>query len=150
MQRCLSGSVHVAGELVGEIGQGLVVLVGIHRDDNEKDLETMVKKMCSANLFSREEDEGRWSESVLTMGFKVLLVSQFTLYATFKGKKPIFSKSMSPEPARELFDKFVELTKEALGADKVETGRFGTLMEVGIKNHGPVTIVIDSKKQELD
>ena len=69
---------------MGEIGRGLVVLVGIHRDDTEKDVAAMVKKMLSVNLFSKEADDGRWTESVETMGLPVLLVSQFTLYATFK------------------------------------------------------------------
>ena len=84
IQRVLSGSVRVEGEVVGEIGRGLVVLVGIHRDDTEKDVAAMVKKMLSVNLFSKEADDGRWTESVETMGLPVLLVSQFTLYATFK------------------------------------------------------------------
>lgn len=142
IQRVLSGSVRVKGELVGEIGRGLVVLVGIHRDDSEKDVVSMVKKMLSINLFSSEgEEDARWTESVSSSGgLQVLLVSQFTLLATFKGKKPVFSKSCSPEPAKVLFDRFVELTEEAIGKDRVQTGRFGQMMEVSIVNHGPVTI----------
>merc|ERR1712137_814220 len=148
IQRVLKASVHVEGDLVGECGRGLMVLVGIHRDDTEKDVAAMVKKMVSVNLFPKDDEtDGRWEESVSTREeLQVLLVSQFTLLATFKGKKPIFSKSMAPDQARELFDKFVELTREALGDKRVQTGRFGALLEVSLVNHGPVTMILDSKK----
>merc|ERR1711916_120396 len=108
--------------------------------------------MCSINLFGApgQEEDSRWALNVVDAGFELLLVSQFTLCATWKGRKPIFNRSMAPEQARVLFDRFVELAREAVGEKRVSTGRFGTLMEVGLVNHGPVTIILDSQKKAAD
>src|SRR5688572_8395684 len=142
LQRVLRGGVKVNGEQVAQIGRGLVVLVGIHKHDTKQDMEYLAKKMLNLQLWSNEEgDGGRWQESVVSKGYELVLVSQFTLFATVnKGKKPNFNRAMGPEQAQELFNYFVAFTRDAYNAEKVQTGRFGEMMEVEVIGHGPVTI----------
>lgn len=144
VQRVSKASVSVAGEQIASIGRGLMVLVGIGKDDDKAVIPDMVKKLLSMKLFAKDEDDSRWTETVSSLGLEVLLVSQFTLHATFKGAKPIFLKSMPPDPAREFFDDFVASTRNAYDPGKVQTGKFGNLMEVSLVNFGPVTILLDS------
>jgi D-tyrosyl-tRNA(Tyr) deacylase len=152
IQRVLRGRVTVGERTVGEIGRGLVVLLGVHREDTREDVRAAVVKMCRLRLFGKEgEAEGeRWSASVTDQpGLSVLLVSQFTLNASFKGRKPVFSASMAPQLARELFDYGVTVARQELGSDaRVQTGAFGERMQVELVNDGPVTIVLDSKDKK--
>jgi D-tyrosyl-tRNA(Tyr) deacylase len=151
IQRVLRGRVTVGERTVGEIGRGLVVLLGVHRDDTRDEVRAAVVKMCRMRLFGKEgEEEERWSASVTDQpGLSVLLVSQFTLNAVFKGRKPVFSASMAPQLARELFDFGVTVARQELGGDaRVQTGAFGERMQVELVNDGPVTIVLDSRDKK--
>lgn len=150
IQRCLRAKVTVDSKVVGEIGRGLLVLCGIHKDDTQEDLASAVSKMCKMRLFEDDgaDSNGRWQKSVGDLSLQVLLVSQFTLNATFKGRKPNFNGSMKPELASGLFQFAVDCAKNELGGEKfVQTGSFGQRMEVELVNDGPVTIVLDSKNK---
>ena len=142
IQRVREASVAVAGERVGAIGPGLVVLVGIGREDTVRDIDWMVGKIVNLRIF--EIEEGRLDKSLLDTGGSLLLVSQFTLYGDCrKGRRPSFSDAMRPEEAREAFDLFVEKTRKIVG--HVETGVFQASMDLSLVNVGPVTIILDSR-----
>ena len=138
IQRVLEGSVKISGEFVGKIGKGLVVLFGLTHDDKYDDLEFAANKLLSLRLF--DDDKGvRWKFSVKDLGLEILIVSQFTLYAFLKGNKPDFHKAMEPEKANQMYNTFLEiLNKKHPG--KIQSGKFGELMEVSLINDGPVTI----------
>ena len=142
LQRVTRASVSVGGEVVGEIGQGLVVFVGIATGDAEKDTQYLVQKITNLRVFS--DEEGRFDLSALDIKGELLVVSQFTLLAdTRKGRRPSFTEAAPPARAGEMFERFVE---QARGTGlRVETGRFQQYMQVEIHNDGPVTILLDSK-----
>ena len=143
LQRVTGASVSVAGEVVGKIGQGLVVFVGVADGDTEKDAQYLAQKTASLRIFS--DDADRFNLSVLDIKGELLVVSQFTLLAdTRKGRRPSFIEAAPPAQAEQLFVYFVEQTR-ATGL-KIETGRFQQYMQVEIHNDGPVTILLDSKK----
>ena len=134
-------SVSVDGEVIGSIGSGLVVLVGICRDDSEEDAEYLVGK--TVNLRILPDEEGKFNRSALDIGAELLIISQFTLYAdTRKGRRPSFTDAAPPEHAQPLFQTTLEKFKQS--GLKVETGQFQAHMMVSIHNDGPVTIMIDS------
>ncbi len=142
LQRVTGASVSIDGEVVGRIGQGLVVLVGVAEGDTEKDVEYLVQKIAGLRIFA--DEEGKFNLSALDIRGELLLVSQFTLLAdTKKGRRPSFTGAAPPERAEELFELFVKQS-EATGL-KVETGRFQQYMQVEIHNDGPVTIMLDSR-----
>jgi len=142
VQRVREASVVVAGEKVGAIGPGLMVLIGIGKEDTVRDLDWMADKIVNLRIF--EVEEGRLDKSLLDTGGSLLLVSQFTLYGDCrKGRRPSFSEAMSPEEARRLFDLFVEKARGLVY--RVETGVFQASMEVSLVNSGPVTILLDSR-----
>ena len=142
IQRVREASVAVAGERKGAIGPGLVVLVGIGREDTVRDIDWMVDKIINLRIF--EIEEGRLDKSLLDTGGSLLLVSQFTLYGDCrKGRRPSFSDAMRPEEARRAFDLFVEKARKIVG--HVETGVFQASMDLGLVNVGPVTIILDSR-----
>ena len=141
VQRVADASVSVDGEVIGSIGSGLVVLVGICRDDGEEDAEYLIGK--TVNLRILPDEEGKFNRSALDIGAELLIISQFTLYAdTRKGRRPSFTDAAPPEHAQPLF----QTTLEKFGQSglKVETGQFQAHMMVSIHNDGPVTIMIDS------
>ena len=143
VQRVTKGSVTIEGQLVSAINHGFVVLLGVGIGDSEADAKYLADKI--ANLRIIADDEERFNLSLLDTGGEVLVVSQFTLYAsTRKGRRPGFTDAALPEEAEVLIDKFTQLLKEA-GVTKVETGRFQQHMLVEIHNDGPVTIIIDSQ-----
>lgn len=145
LQRVSEGSVTVDGRVVGAIGPGLVVLVGISRDDTEEDARYLVGKTVNLRIFS--DEAGRFNHSALETGAELLLVSQFTLYSdTRKGRRPGFSQAAPPEQAEALFERAVAMFRES--GLKVEVGRFQTHMLVSIQNDGPVTIMLDSVGRE--
>lgn len=149
IQRVLKASVTVSDEIVGSIQHGLCVLVGISRDDTEKDMEYIARKILSIRLFENAEDtasSGKWNKSVVDRDFEVLCVSQFTLQSTLKGNKPDFHLAMSSEQSKEFYLKFLDLLKKSYKPEKIQDGRFGAYMKVDIQNDGPVTILLDSKK----
>jgi D-tyrosyl-tRNA(Tyr) deacylase len=135
--------VRVGGETVGEIGPGLVVLLGVARDDGERDALYLVEKVLNLRVF---EDAGaRMNLSLAEAGGALLAVSQFTLYGDArKGRRPSWFDAAPPEQARPLYEFFVAQAR-ARGA-RVETGSFQAMMEVELVNEGPVTILLDSRK----
>jgi D-tyrosyl-tRNA(Tyr) deacylase len=141
IQRVSHASVEVAGERVGAIERGLVALIAIGRDDTPEDATYLVNKTVGLRIFP--DAEGRFDRSALDIGAELLVVSQFTLYAdTRKGRRPSFTGSAPPEIASARFAEVVGLF-EATGL-RVETGRFGEMMDVSLVNDGPVTIWLDS------
>lgn len=143
VQRVLSSSVSIEGKTVGEIGKGLNVLLGISRDDNEEDIKYLKEKILNLRIF--EDENGKMNKSLLDMNGELLIVSQFTLYGDCrKGRRPSFIEALSGEEAKKLYDNFVEECTDVLG--KVSTGVFGADMCVSIKNDGPVTLLLDSKR----
>ena len=141
VQRVTQASVEIGGETVGAIDDGLVVLVGIHEDDDEEDAAYIVNKTVNLRIFG--DDAGRFDRSALDTGAELLVISQFTLYGdTRRGRRPSFSHAMPPEPATALFDRTLRLFEQT--GLNVETGQFQAHMIVSIKNDGPVTIMIDS------
>ncbi|MCI0815505.1 MAG: D-tyrosyl-tRNA(Tyr) deacylase [Chloroflexi bacterium] len=144
LQRVRSASVTVDGRIVGSIGRGLVVLLAIGRDDEPGDAIYVVEKTANMRIFP--DDEGHMDRSALDVGAELLVVSQFTLYAdTRKGRRPSFTAAAPPESAAARFDDAVARFR-ATGL-RVETGRFGEMMDVALVNEGPVTIWVDSAER---
>ncbi len=144
LQRVTQASVSVAGEVVGRINRGLVILLGVAAGDTEKDARYLAQKSVNLRIFP--DGEGRFNRSALEIKGELLVVSQFTLLAdTRKGRRPSFVEAAPPAQAKELFDYFVQQVR-ATGL-KVETGRFQEHMLVEIHNDGPVTILLDSKEK---
>ena len=140
VQRVASAQVSVAGEVRGEIGHGLCVLLGVARGDTASDAERLAGKVARLRIF--ENDEGRFDRSLLDTGGAALVVSQFTLIAdTAKGNRPSFTEAAQPEEAEPLYEAFAAALRE-LGV-AVQTGVFGARMAVELINDGPVTIVLD-------
>ncbi len=132
----------VDDERVGQIGRGLLLLVGIGQEDDEATLERMAKKVVDIRIFA--DEQGRTNRSLLEAGGRLLAVSQFTLYAdTRRGRRPGFTYAADPEKASALFDRFCEQLEQLVGGP-VERGVFGAMMQVHLVNDGPVTIMLDS------
>jgi D-aminoacyl-tRNA deacylase len=143
VQRVSRAKVTVAGEIAGEIGLGLLVLLGVGREDSEANADYLAEKIAGLRIF--EDDGGKMNRSVLDVGGAVLVVSQFTLYGDArKGKRPSFDDAAPPQRARELYEYFVE--KICRAGLRCETGRFQEMMAVELVNEGPVTILLDSAK----
>ncbi|RDU35085.1 D-tyrosyl-tRNA(Tyr) deacylase [Neobacillus piezotolerans] len=141
VQRSREASVTVGGETVGEIAKGLVVLLGVTHDDTEKDAAFLADKI--ANLRIYEDESGKMNLSLLDVGGDILSVSQFTLYGDCrKGRRPNYMAAAKPDYANTLYEVFNSLLREK--GIKVETGRFGAMMDVSLINDGPVTLIIDS------
>jgi D-aminoacyl-tRNA deacylase len=143
IQRVNSSSVAVHGRVVGEIGHGLMALVGFGAGDDESKLAPMAEKIANMRLFP--DDRSHFNLSLQETKGGILAVPQFTLYAdTTKGRRPDFTKALGPEKAAELFDKFVSVLRSIPGLDRIETGEFGAHMQVSLVNDGPVTITLES------
>lgn len=143
VQRVKSSNVIVDGKIVGEINKGFNVLLGISRDDTIDDVKYLKDKVINLRVF--EDENGKLNRSLKDVKGELLIVSQFTLYGDCrKGRRPSFIEALGGEEAEKLYLEFVKLCKEEI--EKVETGVFGANMEVNIKNDGPVTLLIDSKK----
>ncbi len=146
VQRVTEASVSVDDEVLGQIGPGLVVLVGIARADGDRHIEYIVSKTVNLRIF--EDDEGRFNLSALDVGADLLVISQFTLYAdTRRGRRPGFTEAAPPETASDLFETTVARFEES--GLRVETGRFQAHMHVEIHNDGPVTIILDTADRGL-
>ncbi len=144
LQRVTRASVSVGGEVVGRIGQGLVVFVGVASGDTEKDAQYLAQKIVELRIFP--DEEVRFNLSALDIKGELLVVSQFTLLAdTRKGRRPSFIEAAPPAQAEEIFERFVEQAR-ATGL-RVDTGRFQQYMQVEIHNDGPVTILLDSREK---
>ena len=143
VQRVSRAQVTVEGEVTGHVGLGLLVLLGVAREDQEADATYLAEKICGLRIF--EDDEGKMNRSVSDVGGGVLVVSQFTLYGDVRrGKRPSFDAAAPPEIARRLYEFFVERVRAA--GLTCATGRFQEMMKVELINEGPVTILLDSKK----
>jgi D-tyrosyl-tRNA(Tyr) deacylase len=140
VQRVSAARVVVAGEVVGEIGAGLCILLGVGREDGEAEAKRLAGRVARLRIF--ENEDGRFDRSLLDVGGEALVVSQFTLIAdTSKGNRPSFTAAAPPEQAEPLYEVFCAALRE-LGVG-VATGRFGARMAVELVNDGPVTIVLD-------
>jgi len=143
LQRVKSARVDVAGETVGSIGTGILVLLGVTRADQPEDAEYLADKVSQLRIFS--DEAGRMNRSLLEVRGALLVVSQFTLYGDCrKGRRPSFDHAAPPEQARTLYEYFVERLKFRNIA--VETGVFQAEMEIHLINNGPVTFILDSKR----
>ncbi|MEB3210408.1 MAG: D-aminoacyl-tRNA deacylase [Leptolyngbyaceae bacterium] len=143
LQRVRSSHVTVNGHVIGKIGRGLNVLVGIAADDTQAELEWMVRKCLDLRLFPADET-GRFDQSVQEIQGELLVISQFTLYGDCrKGRRPSFDAASPPAQAELMYDAFVELLQQS--GLKIETGKFGAMMQVAIENDGPVTILLEKE-----
>lgn len=143
LQRVTRASVTIEDENVGEIGPGLVVLLGVTHDDVERDVDYLVGRIISLRIF--EDEAGHMNLSLADTGGALLIVSQFTLFGdSRRGRRPSFIDAAPPEIARSLYDKFVEVARKSVS--HVATGKFGSMMKVELVNDGPVTILLDSRK----
>jgi D-aminoacyl-tRNA deacylase len=143
LQRVTRACVRVGGETVGETGSGLVVLLGIARDDTEADARYLVEKTVALRVF--DDEEGRMNRSVVEAEGALLVVSQFTLYGDVRrGRRPSWIDAAPPEVAGPLYEFFVAEARRSV--ERVETGSFRSMMEVELVNDGPVTILLDSRK----
>jgi D-tyrosyl-tRNA(Tyr) deacylase len=141
LQRVSQARVEVGGETVGQIGRGLLVLVAVHRDDSDKDIERLAERLLGYRVFT--DDAGRMNLSVRDIEGGLLLVPQFTLTAdTKKGTRASFTKGAPPDKASDFFDRLVATCRSSL--ETVETGRFGANMQVSLTNDGPVTFWLDT------
>jgi D-tyrosyl-tRNA(Tyr) deacylase len=145
LQRVSQASVTVSGEVAGAIGPGLVVLVGVARDDGERDADYLADKVINLRVFA--DDEGRMNRSLLEAGGELLVISQFTLYGDCrKGRRPDFTAAAPPDEARRVYDYFVRTLRERCNI-RITTGVFQAEMDVSLTNHGPVTVICDSIKR---
>ena len=144
VQRVSSASVTVAGQVIGAIDHGLVVLLGAGSGDGANDLTYLVDKIVNLRIFS--DDAGKMNRSVLDVTGGVLVISQFTLYGDARqGRRPAFTGALEPVAARALYDQALTAIRNA-GVTRVEAGEFGADMKVALVNDGPVTILLDSRK----
>lgn len=144
VQRTIRSSVTSEGTETGRIGAGLTVLLGVGRDDDEKDVVYTADKILNLRIF--EDEEGKMNQSLLQKGGEMLVVSQFTLYGDVRhGRRPSFTAAAPPDLANRLYEEFVQYVEKQ--GVRVATGVFQTEMVVSLDNHGPVTILLDSKKE---
>ena len=143
LTRVRSASVEIEGEINGKIGRGFLVLLGVHENDTEKEAEKIADKICGLRIF--EDENGKMNVNPIDAGAaSILLISQFTLFADCKSRRPGFSKAARPEKAIPLYEKVIALCREKGFA--VETGRFGADMLVTSENDGPLTILLDTNE----
>ncbi len=134
--------VEIEGKINGKIGKGFLVLLGVHQDDTEGDARKMADKICGLRIF--EDENGKMNLNPATAGAEMLIISQFTLYADCKSRRPGFSKAARPDTAIPLYEQVVSLCREQ--GFKVDTGIFAAEMFVRSENDGPVTIILDTKE----
>lgn len=141
VQRVRSARVLVNDEVVGSIGNGLLLLVGIHKDDTEEDVNWLCEKVRKLRIF--DDDNGKMNESVEDVDGEILVVSQFTLYGDArKGNRPSYIEAAGQELAEDLYNRMIEYLQEHTELN-IESGRFGAYMDVSLVNDGPVTILLD-------
>jgi D-aminoacyl-tRNA deacylase len=148
IQRVNHAAVQVDGAITGQIGRGLLVLVGITQSDTDEDAQYLADKTVNMRIFPPEGGDKGFERSALEVGGEVLLVSQFTLYATTrKGRRPGFADAAPAELSEPIFNRVVEAFRKT--GLKVETGMFGAMMQVALENSGPATIVLDTADRKL-
>ena len=142
IQRVKKSSVSVAGEVISEIGKGMLVLLGVSREDTAGDADYLVDKIVNLRIF--EDDNGKLNRSLIDSGGEMLVVSQFTLLGDCrKGRRPSFIAAADPEMANALYEQFADIVKQK--GVTVKTGRFRAMMDVALVNDGPVTLIVESK-----
>lgn len=147
IQRVSRASVTVSGATISEIGQGLLVLLGVTHDDTAADSEWLIKKIVQLRIFN--DSEGKMNLSVEDVGGGILVVSQFTLFADAKkGNRPSYIRSAPPAVSVPLYEEFLSLLRQRFQG-LVGTGEFGAMMDVSLLNDGPVTIILDSRQQDF-
>lgn len=140
IQRVSRGSVKIGNDYYQEIGHGLVVLLGVHKDDNEQDAIKLAEKICNLRIFNDEKE--KLNLAIDEVQGEMLIISQFTLYGDCKrGNRPSFTDSANAEKGNLLYELFIKECKRILGEDRVKTGIFGAMMTIEIINEGPVTII---------
>lgn len=146
VQKVSQASVTIEGEIKSEIGQGLLILLGIENEDTQEDIDWLCKKIVNLRIFN--DDDGKMNLSVQDVGGGLLVVSQFTLFAsTKKGNRPGFTRSAKPDFAVPMYENFVK-TLGMVSGKEIGTGEFGAMMDVALINDGPVTIWMDTKNKE--
>jgi D-tyrosyl-tRNA(Tyr) deacylase len=147
LQRVTEAAVSVGGQTTGAIGRGFLVLLGVESGDTKDDLVWLVDKICKLRVF--DDGEGRMNLALADIGGGVLVVSQFTLFGTMrKGTRPSFHRAAPPQEAEALYREFTAALSGVLGRT-VPTGVFGAMMEVSLRNDGPVTLILDSKRRDF-
>jgi len=147
VQRVAFSKVEIEGQVSGEIEKGLLVLLGITHDDDEKDMDWLIKKIINLRIF--KDDQDKMNLSVQDVEGGILVVSQFTLFANSKkGNRPSYTRSAHPDIAIPLYEKFLAKLNAAFSGP-IQTGEFGANMQVSLLNDGPVTIILDSKDPEF-
>jgi D-tyrosyl-tRNA(Tyr) deacylase len=147
IQRVSSAKVAVASEVVGEIGVGVLIFLGVGREDGEADADWLVGRIVKLRIF--ESEPGRMNESLLDISGQALVISQFTLFGSLKkGNRPSFNRAALPERAVPLYEYFVSQLSTALGS-QVATGVFGAHMDIVAHNDGPVTLVVDTRERDF-
>lgn len=143
VQRVKKVQVDIEGKTVGKIHHGLLVLIGFEVEESSEEMDWLVRKICNLRIFA--DENGVMNRSALEVNAGILLVSQFTLYAsTKKGNRPSYIKAAKPEVAIPYYLQFIEKLEQCLGRE-IETGEFGADMDISLVNNGPVTIIIDTK-----
>lgn len=146
IQRVSEASVKIEGKINGQIENGLLILLGIENNDDENDINWLCSKIANLRIFA--DENGLMNLSVKETNGNILLISQFTLFAsTKKGNRPSYIQAARPEKATPLYEKFIQTISQEIGK-KIETGIFGADMKISLINDGPVTICIDSKNRE--
>jgi len=144
VQRVSEASVRVDGQLVGQVGRGLLVLLGVGKGDQEADSDALAERTLNLRLFP--DAQGQMNLSALDVRAEILAVSQFTLYGDARrGRRPSYIEAEAPEQAQRLYDRYVGALRES--GLKIETGTFRAMMDIALVNHGPVTLLLDSRKQ---
>lgn len=147
VQKVTQASVTISEKKTAKIGNGLLVLIGVENSDNQEDIDWLCKKIINMRIFL--DEDGKMNKSLLDVGGKLLLVSQFTLQAsTKKGNRPSYIKAAKPEISVPLYEAFIRKMQEEIGTEKVQTGTFGANMQIALINDGPVTIHMDSKDRK--
>ena len=142
IQRCSQGKVTVSDKVVGKISHGLVILLGVQKNDTENDAEFLVNKICGLRIFNDEND--KMNLSIKDVNGSALVISQFTLCGdTKKGRRPSFIKAATPDDGNRLYEYFMSEMKKS--GVPIESGEFGAMMDVALVNNGPVTFVLNSK-----
>jgi len=148
IQRVLESSVTIDKKIHSSIGKGLLVLVGIEDTDTSEDIDWLIRKTINLRIFN--DDRGVMNVSLKDSNGSILLISQFTLYAsTRKGNRPSYIKAAKPEISIPLYEAFIQRLEEHISKDKIKTGQFGADMKVSLINDGPVTIILDSKNKDF-
>ena len=147
LQRVSHAMVTVETEITGEINQGLLIFLGVGKEDTETDREWLIRRIIQLRIF--EDADGRMNQSLLDVGGAALVISQFTLYGSLKkGNRPSFNRAALPDQALAIYEGFVNELSNALGKP-VSTGRFGADMQIEANHAGPVTLVIDTKERDF-